>query len=383
MSNKIRKIGIVTGTRAEYSFLEPLIESVYNSSDMSLLLYVTGLHLTKHHDSAKQIHFPISASIQMISNEKESTTSSLAISLSDGIRGFVEAFSRDMPDVVIILGDRVEPFAAAIAAAFLNIPVVHLQGGDVTYSMLDDSIRHSITKLAHLHFPATRTAYNRILQMGEEKWRVKLVGSLALDKASKIKEGNFHHVSGITLPKNPCLVIFHPETLSSDNGNIFGIILDSLLDIGIVPIVIYPNLDPGSPQIIDKIDEYSANRRIIAIKNLEHEKFLGLAKRCGIYIGNSSSGLIELPFIGVKCINVGHRQDGRDMPSSVINVANPTTASIKAALRKALSVKYKTSKSPYWQGGAVKRIMPILRKYLGHKKKLLLKKFVMQKYSSR
>ena len=362
------KIAIITGTRAEYGLLRPIISEIQKSKIHKLLLYVTGLHMTKYNSSEKNIEFPIHKKIDMKINEKKPDNVSFLNSLSIGIKEFTKELSKDKPDLVILLGDRIEPYSAAIAANFLGVPVAHIHGGDITNGMIDDNIRHSITKLSHLHFVTTEKSEKVILQLGEEKWRVHNVGSPSLDSISNFKP-NKKILNELKIPNIPyCLVVYHPESYSNEI-NVFKKMIDKLISKKYLPVIIYPNLDPGSKKIIQIIDELTKKKKIISFKNLKREEYLSLAKLSSFYIGNSSSGLIELPFIGVKCINIGGRQNGRVSPKSVVHIN-----SISELNEAILKVK-KSKESPYWKGGASKKIMKVISN-LPKKEILLKKKFI-------
>lgn len=385
-----KKIIIITGARADYGHLRPLIKKLSKSHKFNCLLYVTGMHFLKEHGySFKEIikdKFKINRIID-IKTKSKSTPHDMAYSVGYGIEKFSNAFKKDKPDMIIILGDRIEVFAAAATASLMNIPVAHIGGGDTAYCDIDNTLRHSITKLSHLHFTHSRKSAYNVLKLGEEKWRVHQVGILSLDNILKTKfiskkkllsEFNFPY-------KNYLLVVFHPTTIEWEKARFrMEQLMKACLKVakkenmGIL--VIYPNAYVGGAKIIEVINKYQvANKNILAFKNLPHEKYISLLKHCSVLVGNSSSGIVETASLKVPVVNIGTRQKFRESPQNVIN-ADYKKESIEKAIKKALYnkefwQKVKFSKSPYGDGKASERIVKILNR-IKINQGLLPKKFV-------
>lgn len=387
--NKKRKIGIVTGSRAEYGYLKPLIENIKDHLYLDLRLYVSGTHLLKDcGETIKEIikdGFKISKKIFMY-GEGKSSLYDLAVSLGEGVKNFAKAFKDDKPDIIVVFGDRVEQFAAASAATALNIPIAHICGGEVALGDIDDSLRHAITKLSHLHFASTKRNQERILRLGEEKWRAFNAGALTLDTILQEKLLSKKEIFNSCKIKEESiiLVVFHPSTTEfKEAGNQMANILGAALEvatesknIGIA--VICPNNYPGRENIIDAISDYQKKfERIYVFNNLSHINYLSLLSSSSVFVGNSSSGIIEAPSLGVPFISVGIRQKGREKGDNVIETGYGKKE-ITAAIKKSLFDKnfinlVKKRKSPYGDGKSSHKILKVLN---GIKidKKLLQKK---------
>jgi len=383
-----RKIAVITGTRAEYSYLKPLISAIKDDSDLELMLYVTGMHLLKEYGYTIQEiikdGFEIKRTIDMGVKSKN-TDLDLAVSIGKGIIEFAKAFKEDKPDIVVVFGDRIEPFAATVAAVAMNIPVAHIGGGDVALGDIDDSLRHAITKLAHLHFTSTKLSKERVLKLGEEPWRVFHVGALCLDtilntelipKNTLFKKYN--------LPDKPfILVSYHPVTTEwKEAVEQIHTVLDAVITVAIKEnmevVVIYPNAYPGGYEMVEFLRDFATKYRNVHIfKNLPHIEYISLLSYSSVFVGNSSSGIIEAPSLGIPYVCVGIRQQGRERAKNVIDVKCDKEEIIKA-IEKALYDKeflsiVKRCESPYGDGKASKRIIDVLKK-IKIDKKLLQKK---------
>lgn len=378
----VKQICIVTGTRAEYSYLKIIIKKIINSKKLSLSLIVTGMHLLKEYgytiDLIKKDNIPITKIIPMY-NENDSTNSALGKAVGSSIIKFTEALIELKPDVLLVLGDRYEPLVAAIAASTLKIPIAHIHGGDVS-GTIDESLRHTITKLSHIHFPASPKSAKRIELMGEEKWRINMVGSTTIDnilyekllsKQEICKEFELNESERIAL------CVQHPNVYESEiAGEQMKTTLQVLRDLILQIIIIYPNNDSGSELIIEVIKEYETHTKFKIFKNIQRRIYLSLLKNVDFLIGNSSSGLIESPIFKVPVINIGDRNKGRETAENVIDV-NHDYDEIKNAIKKALSKEFRDLcniiKNPYGDGKASERIVRILEE-LKIEKRLLIKK---------
>ncbi len=368
----MRKIAIVTGTRAEYGILEPLIQKIHADKNLELLLYVTGMHLSGAYGKTVnniKPKFPIAGKID-IGLKKNNTGSDMGKSTAKGITGFIRAFESDHPDFVVVLGDRIEPFSASIAALFLKIPVVHINGGDCTFTLFDESLRHAITKMASLHFPASAQSATRIIKMGEEGWRVHTVGALGLDSVLHTKTTTKKAICSqyhLDEKKPLVLVVFHPVTTEWENaGRQFDAVLEAIARFNCQKLVIYPNSDAGSFQIIQKLEQLRGKPGYSVHKSLPHEDYVAFMQYSDLLVGNSSSGILEAPSLGLPVVNIGSRQDGRERASNVIDVPSYSPDLISAAINRALTdMKFRSivSKklSPYGDGHAAEKIVSVLK----------------------
>jgi len=371
----MRKIAVVTGTRAEYSYLRPLMRKINESSELKLLVYVTGMHLLKEYgntiDEIIKDGFKIDKKIDMMM-KFDNTLYDMAISIGQGICGFANVLKEDKPDILIVFGDRVEAFAAAIAAAAMGIPIGHINGGDVGQGEIDNDLRHAITKLSHLHFTASNKSTERVLKLGEEKWRVFHVGSLSLDTIF-----NIQLLSKMDLckkyslkDKNLILLLYHPNRIEwVEAADQMKLVVNAVATVAaendLEIIILYPNAYPGGAQIIGVIREFLKTEKNVKIfENLPHIDYLSLLKASSVFIGNSSSGIIEAPSLGVPYVCIGTRQLNRERANNVIDVGYNKKEIIEG-LRKALfDVTFinlvKKRESPYGDGKTSEKIVKIL-----------------------
>lgn len=369
----IRKVAVVTGTRAEYGVLKPVLRAIQAHSRLELCLVVSGMHLScEFGNTVQEIEnegFSIDAKVHMLA--KSDTLYGMARSVGTGILGMAREWQRLKPDVVVVLGDRVEPLSAVVAAAYMNVPVGHIHGGDRTKGGLDESARHAVTKLAHIHFPATQTSAQRIISMGEEAWRVHCVGSPALDAIlsneatpSKTLEKEYR----LDLSRHLVMVVQHPVTTQvGDAVRQISITLECVAELNCQTLIIYPNSDAGGRRMIGAIQEFERTHATVRVfKSLPRRDYLGLLKMASVLVGNSSSGIIEAPSFGLPVVNVGIRQESRERGANVIDVDHDK-AEIRAAVQKALADKtflagVKKCENPYGDGKASGRIADILGK---------------------
>jgi UDP-N-acetylglucosamine 2-epimerase (non-hydrolysing)/GDP/UDP-N,N'-diacetylbacillosamine 2-epimerase (hydrolysing) len=368
----MRKIMVITGTRAEYGILKPVLNAIKRHPQLDLSLLVTGMHLSHEFGYTVKViendGFHIDCKVDMLLSSD--SKGSMAKSLGIGILGMVQAIETINPDIVLVCGDRSEPFAAAIASAYLTIPVAHLLGGDtVMGSNIDDSIRHAITKFAHIHFVATEQHAERIIKMGEEPWRVHVVGSPAIDAIiaeEKVPQKDLIKKFNLDLKKPIILVVQHPTTTNAENapGEIRET-LEAIVGLEYQTILIYPNADAYGRRMIQIIKEYNKKHSFIkAFKSIPHKEYLSLMRIASVMVGNSSSGIFEAPSFGLPVVNIGLRQRGRGILDNVIDV-DYDREQIKAAIKKALYDEYfkekvKNCKNPYGDGKASERIVKVL-----------------------
>lgn len=367
----MRKICVVTGTRAEYGLLYWLMKDIQNDVSLELQLIVTGMHLSLEFGlTYKEIEkeFSISKKIEMLL----SSDTSIGISKSMGLAqiSFAEAYSELNPDIVVVLGDRFEIFSAAVAAMIARIPIAHLHGGETTEGAFDEAIRHSITKMSHLHFVATEAYRQRIIQLGEDPAKVFNFGAPGLDNIDKLQmlgKDELENSLGFKLGKRNLLVTFHPATLESGTAKEqfkqLLLALDDLKDTQVI--FTKANADTDGRVINAMIDDYvkENSNKSTAFTSLGQLRYLSALQHVDAVVGNSSSGLIEAPAFRIGTINIGDRQKGRIKADSVIDCA-PSRIEIQGALNKLYSAEFQNHlrevKNPYGEGGASKKIAETL-----------------------
>ncbi|MBI3771284.1 MAG: UDP-N-acetylglucosamine 2-epimerase (hydrolyzing) [Gammaproteobacteria bacterium] len=362
------KISVVTGSRADYGLLWPLLQAIDKDSQLKLQIIVTGMHLSPAFGlTYQQIEadgFTINASVEALLSGD--TDVAIAKSIGLGIIGFADAYANLDPDMIVVLGDRFEIFAATQAAAVAKIPIAHIAGGDVTEGAYDESFRHCITKLSHLHFATNADAARRIIQLGEESWRVHTVGSPAIDVIKNMKLLTKHELEtdlNIKFRDKNILVTFHPPTLDNDAGRqltaLLGALDDTCADCGII--FTLSNADTGGLKLNSMIKEYTSSRaNTFVYSSLGQLRYYSLLSRIDAIVGNSSSGLYEAPSFKVATVNIGNRQLGRLRAMSVID-CDPERRAISKAILQAFSLDCTDSTNPYGDGNAISRIMSVLK----------------------
>jgi GDP/UDP-N,N'-diacetylbacillosamine 2-epimerase (hydrolysing) len=371
----MKKIAVITGTRAEYGLTKPLIQKIKDDDQLELLLVVTGTHLmSEFGNTYKNIikdGFQIHAKIK--DGLKGDSSFSITKAMAKGMVGFVEAYEALKPDLIIVLGDRSEILAAVTAAAVSKIPVAHLHGGETTEGAYDEYFRHAITKMSFLHFTATETYRKRVIQLGEHPDRVFNVGAIGIDSINNLEllpRAEFEKAIDFKLKKNNVLITFHPVTLEKNTAelqfNELLISLDKLKDIAMI--FTKPNSDVGGKIIIKMIDQYVLKNKSKAISfdSLGQLRYLSALQYVDVVIGNSSSGIYEAPIFKIPTINIGDRQKGRLMPQSVINCL-PTSTEIDNALLKAFDLDFKTSiksqENIFGNGTASAQVIKIIKSF--------------------
>lgn len=370
----MKKICVVTGTRAEYGLLFWLMKEIQSDANLELQLIVTGMHLSPEFGlTHKEIEkdFSINKKIEMLL----SSDTPVGISKSMGLAhiSFAEAYAELAPDIVVVLGDRFEIFCAAVAAMITHIPVAHLHGGETTEGAFDEAFRHSITKMSHLHFVATETYRQRVIQLGENPGNVFNFGAPGLDSISNLQllsRDELENNLGFKLGKKNLLVTFHPVTLEqSTAAEQFRHLLDALDELADTHIIFTKaNADTDGRVINSMIDSYVSTNpgRTIAFTSLGQLRYLSALRYVDAVVGNSSSGLIEAPSFKIGTINIGDRQKGRIKAASVID-CEPNKCKIANAVQRLYTSDFQKILSsvtnPYGQGGASKKIVDILRSH--------------------
>jgi len=367
-----RKICVVTGTRAEYGLLFWLMKEIQKDPELELQIIATGMHLSPEFGLTwKQIEkdgFFINEKAEMLLSSD--TPSGIAKSTGLGIIGFADTFARLCPDILVLLGDRFETIAAAIAAHISRIPIAHIHGGETTEGAIDEAFRHAVTKMAQLHFVAAEPYRKRVIQMGEMPERVFLVGAPGLDHLEHLDFLNRQELETdleLSLDSPLFLITYHPVTLERDPSIPFNELLNALDAFPEAKIVFtFPNADTKGRVLIKMIEEFVSNNRhrAKAFSSLGQQRYLSLMKICDVVIGNSSSGLTEAPSLGIPTVNIGNRQKGRLKATSVIDCPEQKE-NIANAIKKAISPEFKRlaskTENPYGFGGASKKIKEILK----------------------
>ncbi len=340
-----KKVCIVTGTRAEYGLLRPIIDKVYRAENLELQLVVTGMHLSPEfgltYQEIESHGYPITSKIEMLL----SSDTSVGITKSMGVAlfGFADCFEQNQPDLLVILGDRYEMLMAASAAMVAKIPIAHIHGGELTEGVMDEAIRHSITKMSHIHFTATEEYRKRVIQLGEQPEMVYNVGALGIENIKELKlldKESLEQQLGFHFTSRTIMVTYHPVILDDiTTERQFKDILDVIHEEKDIYVIFTKANSDMDGRIINRmIDDFVKNHmdRCAAYTSLGQMKYLSALQYCRAVVGNSSSGIIEVPSFGIPTVNIGNRQKRRLQAESVINCQNEKNQ-IREALKKALS----------------------------------------------
>ncbi|MDF3002627.1 MAG: neuC, partial [Bacillota bacterium] len=364
-----RKVCIVTGTRAEYGLFVPLLKKLRTEASFQIQIIASGMHLSPEFGlTYRRIEgdgFRIDRKVEMLLSSDTSIGTSKSMGL--GIIGFAEAFQELEPDLVILLGDRFEILSAAQAAMIARVPIAHIAGGDITEGAFDDAIRHSITKMAQLHFVTNEVSWKRVRQLGENPESIFNVGSPGIDRIKNIElmgRTELEQKLDLTfLPKN-LLITFHPATLEEQEpGKQFWELLTVLHELGSETGLIFtkPNADPGSRELIRLLEDFSSSRSNVSVfPDLSDLLYLSLMSQVDAVVGNSSSGVYEAPSFQVPTVNIGDRQKGRLFASSVI-CCKPERSEIEKAIGLAFEMDCADAENPYGQGDSAEQITAILK----------------------
>lgn len=377
----MKKICVVTATRAEYGVLKNLIERIHLDKELELCLIVTGTHLSVEYGyTIKEIiedGYPIAEEVSILS--EEDSEMGIIETMSNAVLKMGRVFQKHSPDILIVVGDRYELLPICNAAMVFSIPIAHISGGEITEGLIDDVVRHSVTKMSHLHFPGCETYRNRIIQMGEEPDRVFNYGDIGVENIIKMKyltKEQLEEALNISLNKPYACVTFHPVTL--EKGSAREQITELLKALNyfedMLFIITKANADLEGKiinEIIDQFVEKSSN--CIAFSSLGSKRYLSLLKESEMIIGNSSSGIIEAPSFKIPTINIGNRQKGRLKAESVIDCENKTQDIIEAIEKvrsNEFNAKIKNVVNPYGEGNTSELIVNEIKKYLSHEKNL-------------
>ena len=372
-----RKICVVTGTRAEYGLLSRLMRMIKESDKTQLQVVATNMHLSpKYGNTYKEIEadgFVIDKRVPIIDETAPNDSHSTVLEMSRALSGFADAYSELKPDLLVVLGDRYEILAAAAAALIMRIPIAHISGGDVTEGAFDDAIRHSITKMSQLHFPSTEEYKKRVIQLGEQPDRVFNAGALGVENIKKMPlmgKVEIEKEIDFKIDNNTILVTYHPVTLGNrtakDDIEDFVAALEERKDIRVI--FTMPNSDTGGQFIVDAINDFVAKNpeRAKAYKSLGVVRYLSVMRQVAAVVGNSSSGLVEVPSFGIPTLNIGDRQKGRLAADSVYNCAPDKTAVLNGldmVLSPAFRKKAAETHNPYEKENTAQTIYDVISTY--------------------
>ena len=370
----MRKICVITGTRADYGLLRWVMQGIKDDPELTLQVIATGMHLSPEfgltYREIEQDGFRIGRKVEMLTSSD--TPVGIAKSMGLGLIGFADALNELRPDLIVVLGDRFEIFSAVSAALVARIPVAHLHGGETTEGAFDEALRHSITKMSHLHFVAAEEYRQRVIQLGELPERVFLVGGLGIDNIKRLKlldRAELEASLDFKLGRKNLLITFHPVTLetatAADQMAELLASLDALKDTRLI--FTLPNADTDGRALIKMLEQFVAQHsNARAYTSLGQLRYLSCIAHVDGVVGNSSSGLLEAPSFQKGTINIGDRQRGRLQAESVIN-CEPTRQSISAALERLYNAKFKASlgqvRNPYGEGGASEKVVETVKQY--------------------
>lgn len=369
----MRKICVVTGSRAEYGILRGLMKAIQNDPDLTLQVIATNQHLSKlqgeTYQEIERDGFTIDYKVYMADDNAPDNANSTAKSISRGVAGFADAFDALQPDLLLILGDRYEMLAVASTALIYKRPIAHLHGGEITEGAFDDAIRHAITKMSHLHFTSTEAYRQRVIQLGEQPDRVFNVGALGVENMMKtdfMSKDEIEQSLNFQLTEKCFLCTYHPVTLSnmSSEKQVMNLLqaLDSYKDYHII--FTYSNSDTNSQIIIKRIQEYVNQNpgRCMFIPSLGQRRYFSALRYVKAVLGNSSSGIIEVPSFGIPTLDIGDRQKGRIAADSVIH-SGYSIDEIKVGLEKVVSYQAKSIDNPYYKEGTCEAILKVIKNY--------------------
>lgn len=367
----MRTIGVVTVARSDYGIYLPVLRRIMADPDLNLHLIVSGAHLSAEFgmtvDTIVRDGLPVGDRVEML--RIEDSPEGIADSIGRGVIGFARSFARQRPDILVVLGDRFEMFAAAVAALPFGIPLAHIHGGEVTEGAIDEALRHSITKLSHIHCVATAEYGRRVRQLGEEPWRILVSGAPSLDNVESVRRlsvTELETLCGLAMSPAPLLVTLHPTTLQfEDAESEADALLAALADVGLPVVFTQSNADAGARRISERIDAFVAshpNARRVDI--LGTAGYFSLMRHAAAMAGNSSSGIIEAPSFRLPVVNIGPRQAGRTRAANVIDVPADRAAVVQA-IQRAISPEFHRQladlENPFGDGHAAERIVDRLK----------------------
>jgi len=369
--NSTRTIAVVTVARSDYGIYLPILRRIVQDPDLRLYLIAGGMHL--EHDFGHTVDLIEADGFKVSARVRMSLTSDapldIARSIGLGVKGYAEVFAEHRPDILVVLGDRFDMHAAALAALPFNIPVAHIHGGELSEGAIDDALRHSMTKLSHLHFATTESHGQRLIQMGEEPWRVQVCGAPSLDNLRAMRLLSLREVEsrlGLPLPRRPLLITYHPVTREYEKtGDQVAALLKALEGRAEPLVFTMPNADTHGRMIREKLRSFVEQRAgAVLVENLGTPLYFSLMENAAAMVGNSSSGIIEAASFGLPVLNIGNRQKGRECGENVIHVGYSETE-IRGGLEKVTDPAFRRSlkglEQPYGDGHASERIVKRLK----------------------
>lgn len=377
----MKKVAVVTATRAEYGILKPLLQRLRAEENIELQLLVTGTHLSEKYGNTKeeilQDGMKIYREIPIL--EDGNTPYDISLTMANAIRKFAAYFREEKPDILIVLGDRTEMLGICSAAMNEQIPIAHLHGGELTEGAVDDCVRHAITKMSYLHFPTTEVYRKRIIQMGEEPQRVFAVGALGVENILKVPLFSYKEIcreAGIPQQQNYVVVTFHPVTLETEavREQTEALIEAMRRRPDYFYLITKANADVGGERVNRMFGEFEREQKNVRlVSSLGMKRYLSAVKYSTFVLGNSSSGVIEAPALGTPTVNIGNRQKGRLMAETVIS-CEPVTQDILKAMELAESMKHHRS-TLFGDGNTSEKILAVLKDFLKQDTTTLQKKF--------
>ena len=366
----MRTIAAVTGARSDYGLLVPVLRGIAADPTLRLKLFVTGMHLSPDFGlTVREVErdFEITERVEML--VASDTPEAISKSVGLGVIGFAQTYARHRPDILLVLGDRFETLAAVTAALPFTIPVAHIAGGEATEGAIDDAIRHAITKMSHLHFVALEEYRRRVIQMGEEPWRVTVSGEPGLDNISATPALPIAEIEariGMSLEPPPLLITFHPATLEPGNAEVqIAELLAALDTVEMAMVFTAPNADAEGRVIGARIQDFvrlHPNSRLVT--NLGTAAYLSMMRHSAAMVGNSSSGIVEAASFELPVVNLGSRQRGRVCGKNVIHAemkADTIVRAIRSALSPVFRERIRGLVNPYGDGKAAPRIVEVLK----------------------
>ncbi len=357
----MRRVSYLTGTRADFGLMQNTLQAIHQHPELCLSLLVTGMHLLPDYgETWREIEIEGLTIVTKVSvNLTGGSGVEMANALGEQIIGFTQALEKEQPDLLLLLGDRGEMLAGAIAALHLNIPIVHIHGGELS-GTVDESIRHAITKLAHYHFTATKASRERLIRMGEKPDHIIVTGAPGLDaiyKTKLLERDPLFSVYGLDAERPLLIILFHPVVQQAAAvAEQTRALLEAAIDSKLQPLVIMPNADAGGATIAQVISSYRCKQQIHTALHVPRQDFLSLVSCAEVMVGNSSSGIIEAASLGTPVVNVGERQQCRERNGNVIDVG-PVRHDVLMAIRRAQKMKGSYWENVYGDGNASKRIV--------------------------
>ncbi len=359
-----RTVCVVTGTRADYGALRPVCGAIFSTPGLRLQVCVTGMHLLRRFGmTARLVEEDWNDTFRVRMQADRDSPAEQAVALGRGVQSMARAFAERGTDLVLVLGDRIEALAGAMAGAVSGLAVAHLHGGEVATGQQDDAIRHAVSKIAHLHLVATSDSAGRLVRMGEPRWRIKRVGAPALDVLYRTEVPKLEWVErllGMSAAEGFVVVAQHPvDADPAVEKRRMRMTLEAVVGTGLPALIVWPNSDPGHTGIVEAISDLSAGLRARVVRSLPHEEFLRALLAARVLVGNSSAGIIEAPAAGTPSVNIGPRQDGRLRDAQTTFDCRYDPRAIGRLLGQALRLKGRLRphrRTPYGDGRAAQRV---------------------------